>query len=163
MPQAQGWYPGALRTCVSKPAGFVLGHPTDTPLWTRYQGSRSQRSDLPSQSSWSSVRPGGHSLVQSGEVRVCKGIQSGYTPRAAQDRDWGVQAQPLLQAGWEGSHVGGGSAYRCGETGVTGAGGQEAHRRREVGAAAGVEKGISEGAGMAWNERNCEGQGYSQL
>ena len=49
MPQAQGGYPGTPET-QSKAAGCVPGHPTDTPLWTQYEGSRSQSRDLPSQS-----------------------------------------------------------------------------------------------------------------
>ena len=53
--------------------------------------------------------------------------------------------------GWDGRQpCGRGSAYRCGGTGVTGAGGQEARRRRKRGLRRlGWRRGIPEGVGAA--------------
>lgn len=151
MPQAQGWYPGAPET-QSKAAGFVLGHPTDTPLWTRYQGSRSQSSDLPSQSP-AGPRSGLEATAWSrvGKSGSARAHRAGTHPGLHRIETGGQSGCSAAAPGWDGGQpCGGGSAYRCSGTGVTGAGGQEARRRRKWGPRRlGWRRGISEGMGMA--------------
>ena len=124
----------------------------DTPLWTRYEGSRSQSRDLPSQSpagpqsgleatAWSRVG-------KSGSARAGR---AGAHPGLHRMETGGQPGCSAAAPGWDGGQpCGGGSAYRCGGTGVTGARGQEARRRRKRGLRRlGWRRGISEGVGAA--------------
>lgn len=163
MPQAQGWYPGALRLRAKLQALCSRAHP-DTPLWTRCQGSRAEKRLAFPKSSWSSVRPG---RPQPGPRVGSQGLQ-GHTERSTHPGlhrietgggSWG--AQPLLQAQDGGSHVvegqltgavkqGGAGSWRPERPTGGGSGGE---------AAAGWRRAFLRRAGMAEPENTQRGRG----